>query len=143
MDLLDPQDPLVPAADTIINSAASIVEQYPGADTLEHSRRLQAAGKSIVITTDGNRAIHALDRDGAYYTLLPPQVVPIDTTGAGDSFRAGIIFGMLQEWPLPESLRWAAAVSALQVQRSLSQDHPPSQQRISSLAQQIDVRKVG
>jgi sugar/nucleoside kinase (ribokinase family) len=142
MDLLIPTDGIVPATDIIINSAASIREQYPAVDILEHSRELQAVSNGIVITTDGDQPIHALDRDGAQYSLLPPKVVPTETTGAGDSFRAGIIYGLLQQWPLFHSLRWAAAVSALQIQRSLSQDRPPSKERIANLAEQIEVRKI-
>jgi sugar/nucleoside kinase (ribokinase family) len=142
MDLLDPEDETAPAADIIINSGASIREQFPNADLLEHSRELQAASKGTVITTDGSQPVHAIDRDGTHYSLLPPKVVPIETTGAGDSFRAGIIYGHLQEWSLSHSLQWAAAVSAMQVQRSLFQDRPPSKESIANLAEQIEVRKM-
>jgi len=75
--------------------------------------------------------------------------VPItDATGAGDSFRAGMIYGLhqgwhlpecLRCWHLPECLRWATAVGALQVQRSLIQAPPPGLDQVASLARQIDV----
>ncbi len=142
MDLLTPDAETVTAAEVIINSAASIAEQFPGADVGEHSKELQAASKGIVITTDGSQLIHAIDRDGTHYSLLPPIVTPVETTGAGDSFRAGIIYGLLQQWSLSRSLRWAAAVSAMQVQRSLAQDRPPTMEKIASLAEQIEVRRL-
>lgn len=142
MDLLTPDDETVPATDIIINSAASIREQYPDIDILELSRELHAVSNGIVITTDGDQEIRAIDRDGAHHSLLPPKVIPTETTGAGDSFRAGIIYGLLQQWPLIQSLRWAAAVSALQIQRSLSQDRPPSKERISDLVKQIGFLKA-
>lgn len=41
----------------------------------------------------------------------PPQVV--DTTGAGDVFRAGMIYGRLQEWDVIECARFASAAAAL------------------------------
>ena len=41
----------------------------------------------------------------------PPQVV--DTTGAGDVFRAGIIYGRLHGWDVMESARFASAAAAL------------------------------
>ncbi len=138
-DLISLEDEILPDASVIINSRASIIEQYPDADVIEHSQKLQDASKGIVITTDGSRTLNAFNRDGAHYSLRPPKVVPVDTTGAGDSFRAGIIYGLLQSWPLDQSLKWAAAVSALQIQRSLSQDRPPLKDRIASLAEQIEV----
>jgi sugar/nucleoside kinase (ribokinase family) len=42
---------------------------------------------------------------------LPVNVV--DTTGSGDSFDAGFIYGFLAGWPLAESLRLANACGAL------------------------------
>jgi sugar/nucleoside kinase (ribokinase family) len=139
MDLLDLHHETVPAAEIIINSAASIRERYPNVDLHEHSYELHAANKGIVITTDGDREIHAIDKDGTQYSVLPPKVSPIETTGAGDSFRAGIIYGILQRWPLIRSLKWAAAVSAYQVQRSLSQDTPPPKEKIAVLVEQVEV----
>jgi len=41
------------------------------------------------------------------------SVTPIDTTGAGDSFNAGFIYGYLKGWPLERSLRLACICGAL------------------------------
>jgi len=95
-----------------------------------------------MITTDGNRKIIALHKDGAFYSLLPPKVQPTDATGAGDSFRAGMIYGHLKGWPLACSLKWAAAVGVLQVQRPFFQEKPPSKQKITDIAKTIEVHKI-
>lgn len=142
MDVIAPSSGALPALEVVINSAASIREQYPGADLRQHSRALRATSGGIVIVTDGERDILAFDRDGIEYSALPPRVTATDATGAGDSFRAGIIFGLHKGWPLPDSLRWAAAVGALQVQRSLAQDRPPSSDVVADLASQIEVRQI-
>ncbi len=139
MDLLDPADDITRSADIIINSAASISEQYPAADPWKHCQELQRISHGVVILTDGSRRVNALDRDGRQYSLLPPVVRQVEATGAGDSFRAGMIYGHLQGWSLSRSLSWAAAVSALQVQRSLAQDTPPSREKIMGVAKQIEV----
>jgi sugar/nucleoside kinase (ribokinase family) len=43
--------------------------------------------------------------------VRPPRVV--DTTGAGDTFRAGLCYGLLQRWPLRQTVRFASAAAAL------------------------------
>ena len=37
----------------------------------------------------------------------------VDTTGAGDVFHAGFIYGLLQNWEVVDILRFANAVAAL------------------------------
>lgn len=46
---------------------------------------------------------------------VPAYVAPdvVDTTGAGDVFRAGLIYGQLQHWDLDRMLRFASAAAAL------------------------------
>jgi sugar/nucleoside kinase (ribokinase family) len=41
------------------------------------------------------------------------RVKAVDTTGAGDVFHAGFIYGLLQNWEVAEILRFANAVAAL------------------------------
>jgi sulfofructose kinase len=49
---------------------------------------------------------------------VPSFRVPVvDTTGAGDIFHAGCIHGLLQEWPVEHTLRFAAAAAALKCER--------------------------
>ena len=40
----------------------------------------------------------------------------VDTTGAGDVFHGGFIYGLLQNWEVEEILRFANAVAALKCQ---------------------------
>jgi sugar/nucleoside kinase (ribokinase family) len=41
-----------------------------------------------------------------------PRVRAVDSTGAGDAFAAGLIYGRLQGWPLERAARFANAVGA-------------------------------
>jgi len=56
----------------------------------------------------------ALAWDGKQFHHTPAYCVPVvDTTGAGDIFHAGFIYGLLQEWPLDRQLDFACAAAAL------------------------------
>lgn len=55
---------------------------------------------------------------------LPVQVV--NTTGAGDSFDAGFVYGYLQGWPLAETLRLASACGSLSAQGAGGTDAQPT-----------------
>ncbi len=47
-----------------------------------------------------------------HYPPFPAPLI-IDTSGAGDVFRAGILYGESNAWPIQETLRFAAAAAAL------------------------------
>ncbi len=67
--------------------------------------RITAAtlGEHGVVAWDGQRMIHR----AAY------RVPVMDTTGAGDIFRAGFIYGLLNDWPLDRQLDFSCAAAAL------------------------------
>ena len=56
-------------------------------------------------------AIALVDKEILYIKGLEVNVV--DTTGAGDVFHAGFIYGLLQNWEVVEILRFANAAAAL------------------------------
>ena len=51
--------------------------------------------------------------DGTFLRVKGFQTKVVDTTGAGDVFHAGFIYGLLQNWEVVEILRFANAVAAL------------------------------
>ncbi len=56
----------------------------------------------------------AIAWDGARFHATPAYRVPVaDTTGAGDIFHAGFIYGLLQRWPLERQLQFASAAAAM------------------------------
>jgi sulfofructose kinase len=66
----------------------------------------------LTAATLGNEGVLAWD--GATFHYAPAfQVHTVDTTGAGDTFHAAFIFGLLQAWPLQQQLDFACAAAAL------------------------------
>ena len=70
-----------------------------------YGSKLTAAtlGQDGVLAWDGKRHLHC----AAYCVPV------VDTTGAGDIFHAGFIYGLLQEWPLERQLDFACAAAAM------------------------------
>jgi sugar/nucleoside kinase (ribokinase family) len=69
-------------------------------------------GSRLTAATLGHDGVLAWDGEQFHYS--PAFHVPvIDTTGAGDIFRAGFIYSQLQGWPLPRSLDFSCAAAAI------------------------------
>ncbi len=108
-ELLDLTDVLIVSAD--------VLPRLTGGSELRRARRRAAAlGPSFVGVTLGAGGALALAEGDLHY--VPAFRVPVvDTTGAGDVFHAGCIYGLLRAWPLAQTLRFATAAAALKCAR--------------------------
>ena len=69
-------------------------------------------GCRLTAATLGQQGVLAWD--GSEFHYAPAfRVQPVDTTGAGDIFHAGFIYGLLQGWRLPRQFDFACAAAAL------------------------------
>jgi sulfofructose kinase len=133
-DLIWPDHDLLPLANIITNSAAYIRQEFPGADVRAHTAALQHLTRGLVVTTDGGNPVYVMDRTGAAFQVTPPAVAVVDATGAGDAFKAGLLYGLYQDWDLPRAVCWAVAAGALKVGRLGAVTHPPSVAEVESSA---------
>ena len=84
----------------------------------------QILGKTeILVTTLGAKG--SIIRQGDKTYKIPPAKPrnTLDPTGAGDAYRAGLIYGLLQNWPLPKIGRLAGLVSVYTVEKYGTQTH--------------------
>ena len=96
-------------------------EHVPPALTGDRRRRSARCARCGATTTGccasrSARGAPALDGDRAS-TSPGFHVEAVDTTGAGDVFRAGFIHGRLSGWPLERTLRFANAAAAVSCTR--------------------------
>lgn len=97
--------------DLIMPNAAEAERISRKADLEEALDDLAGRVKTVAVKlgADGGRALRGDERAAA--SALEVEVV--DTTGAGDTFDAGFLYGYLHGWPLQESLRLACACGSL------------------------------
>ena len=74
---------------------------------VEACYRLAALGPKVSAVTLGSRGYMALI-DGTVIEKPAYQVDAVDTTGCGDVFHAGFIYGVVQGWAVEKSLDFAA-----------------------------------
>ncbi len=92
-------------------------QHLPARITREHDperalRKLRPLNAGVLVMTRGEQGAVALD-DDTFHTAPAFKVKVVDGTGAGDIFRAGFIYGVLQKWSVPDMLRFANAAAAL------------------------------
>ena len=83
-------------------------------DDLETALRAMRAryGCALTAATLGHEGVLAWDGARMHHSAAF-RVPVVDTTGAGDIFHAGFIYGLLNEWPLDRQLDFACAAAAL------------------------------
>ncbi len=106
-------DALLPLIDYLITSR-DIPGRISGESDLRKSLpavRTRYGGR-LAAATLGQEGVLAYD--GAQFHYAPAfRVDTVDTTGAGDIFHAGFIYGLRQDLPLPRQLEFACAAAAL------------------------------
>jgi sulfofructose kinase len=104
---------LLPCIDFLITSR-DIPGKLAGVNDLRRSlpevfRRYRCQLAAATLGSEG-----VLAWDGQKFHYVPAfQVDVLDTTGAGDTFHAGFIYGFLQGWPTTRTLEFACAAAAL------------------------------
>jgi sulfofructose kinase len=113
-------DDLYPGVDALLEKIDYLItsRDIPGRLTRNQNLRQSLPevcsryGCRLTAATLGHEGVLAWD--GSQFHYAPAfQVKTLDTTGAGDIFHAGFIYGLLQGWPLPRQFDFACAAAAL------------------------------
>ena len=106
---------LLPLVD-VINCPTRFAHEFYGIDSREDAaRRLLDSGVGTAVFTNGSAGATCYGADGSFHT--PAFAVnATDTTGAGDVFCGGVIYGILEGLDLRLTIRIAAACAALKCQ---------------------------
>lgn len=106
-------DPLLRHTSAVVVAESFIREKYAKREPEDLFRDYQAATSGLVIFTFGDAPIWYARPDETIQLFQSYSVDPVDTTGGGDSFRAGIVYGFLEGWDDDRTIDFAAAVAAM------------------------------
>jgi sugar/nucleoside kinase (ribokinase family) len=120
--------------DTIITQGARVVvcsqefldREYAGQEYQALLKQYQAHCTGLVIFTFGNRPTMYGSAETDIKMFQPYSISAVDTLGAGDTFRAGVVYGVLNDWPDKELVQFASACAAVSCLRFPSVYQPPS-----------------
>jgi sugar/nucleoside kinase (ribokinase family) len=80
-------------------------------DPTRQAALLAEHGARTVMVKLGDRGLHVLGENGAF-DLDAPRVEVVDPSGAGDAFAAGLALGILEEWDIERTARFASVLGA-------------------------------
>lgn len=114
---------ILPQIDVLLAGREELATLVPDADPDEAARSLWDAGVAAVVLKEGARG--ALVYEGGAVTHIEPYPVDVvvDPVGAGDAFAAGVISGLLHDWPVCDGAKAGAVLGARAV--TISGDWDP------------------
>jgi len=116
MQLLEGVDVFLPS----LNEARALTGESAPDACLES---LFGRGPKRVIIKMGSEGSIARTQEGVF--LRPAfRVKALDTTGAGDCFNSGILLGLLNDWDMARTLRFANALAATVISRPREEGYP-------------------
>jgi sugar/nucleoside kinase (ribokinase family) len=81
----------------------------------EAANEILKAGVKIVAIKMGSKGCYIKNNKGEKFRINAHNVESLDSTGAGDTFNAAFVYGLLSDWNLEKTARFANAAGALSV----------------------------
>ena len=129
----DHTNPLHHNAAINVVSKECLAEHYQGVPKEEVFRLLQDTTDGLVIITTGHNDM-LYGRKGQEMKRMKPFSVEVKSTlGAGDTFKAGCVYGLLNSMSDDEIVRFASACSAVAISRYPLPLHPPTLPEVQNM----------
>ena len=116
---------------TVNDYEAQMLQDKTGKTLAEIAERVQA----LIVTLGGDGSlIYADGKQIAIPTPTPSAIV--DPTGCGDAYRAGLLYGLQQNWDWETTGRLESMMGSLKIASRGGQNHTPTRQELASLFEQ-------
>ncbi len=100
--------------------------------------RMKDLGPAVCTITLGERGSVTLS-DGGFFHVPAFPVDVVDTTGAGDVFHGGYIYGLLQGWDVKKTVCFATAFASLKCRRLGGREGIPTLEEVQALLREKDL----
>lgn len=119
----------------VVSKECTGSEQYRDKTDAEIYALLTEHTDGLVIITRGEKEM-LYGRKGQPMKAMKPFSVEVKSTlGAGDTFKAGCVYGLLKGMSDDEIVRFASACSAIAISRFPLPLHPPTMEEVEALLQ--------
>ncbi len=115
-----------------IVSKEGIEQHYSGMEKEDIFRLLQEHTQGLVIITSGEKEMFYGRRGEEMKRMAPFKVDVKSTLGAGDTFKAGCVYGLLKGMKDEDIVRFASACSAVAISRFPLPLNPPTLEEVNS-----------
>lgn len=136
-------DPLVGDSAAVVIAESFIRSGYPDRSPEELFEEYRRSAGGLVVFTFGDRPGWYGRLGDAVATVASYPVAAVDTSGAGDSFRAGVVFGLLNEWDDARTMDFAAALAAIVCTRSPGVLRAPGYEEVVEFMRKKKARRSG
>jgi sugar/nucleoside kinase (ribokinase family) len=93
----------------------------------------------ICITTLGSAGVLYQDRGQTVRVSGFKSTKELDPTGAGDTFRAGFITGLIEGKELPEALKQGNALASFTIESYGTTNHKPTKKQIAERMKMLKI----
>ena len=114
-------------------SGECISQHYRGMPLEEVMARLQETAEGLTIITCGGGEMLYGRKGGAIKRMKPFPVEVRSTLGAGDTFKAGCVYALLQNMADDDLVRFASACSGIAISRFPLPLNPPTLEEVNAL----------
>ncbi len=117
----------------VVSKECTASEQYKGKSIEEIYKLLTDNTDGLVIITRGEKEMIYGRKGQPMKKMLPFSVEVKSTLGAGDTFKAGCVYGLLHGMNDDEIVRFASACSAIAISRFPLPLNPPTMEEVKEL----------
>jgi ribokinase/sulfofructose kinase len=113
----NPVDDLFPYLDFLVCADEYACHYFKTRSASRAVRGFKSLGIPEVVVTCGTAGSIGIDSNGHQVRQKAYKVRAVDTTGAGDAYHGGYLFGVQKDWDLARRMKFAAAAAALKCRK--------------------------
>jgi sugar/nucleoside kinase (ribokinase family) len=138
-----PDNILVAKAAAVVISGEFLKREFPQKSPDEMIETYRSRTPGLAILTGGGGEIRFGRTAGPARRSTPPAIRPLDTTGAGDAFRAGVAAGLLRGWDDADIITYASAAAVLVCRSFPGVLKSPSHRKVMEYISETAARNPG